>query len=134
MQSDERLHELRELLIAAPESTATRFLFIALSLLLVATVLYLVKRRTLREEYTPIWLAVAFGITSLSLSRPLLDFLTRSIGAWTPSSALFFFGELFLVAICLNYAVRLSKLTLQVKNLAQELALVRAALERKSPD
>jgi Uncharacterized conserved protein (DUF2304) len=43
------------------------------------------------------------------------------VGAWTPSSALFFFGELFLLAICLNYAVRLSGLTLQVKNLAQEL-------------
>lgn len=134
MGSDERLLELRELLISAPESTSTRVLFVALSLMLVATVLALVKRRTLREEYTPIWLAVAFGITTLSLSPALLDFLTRSIGAWTPSSALFFFGELFLVAICLNYAVRLSKLTLQVKNLAQELALVREALERQSKE
>ncbi len=134
MGSDERLLELRELLISAPESTSTRVLFVALSLMLVATVLALVKRRTLREEYTPIWLAVAFGITTLSLSPALLDFLTRSIGAWTPSSALFFFGELFLVAICLNYAVRLSKLTLQVKNLAQELALVRETLERQSKE
>lgn len=33
------------------------------------------------------------------------------------------------MAICLNYAVRLSKLTLQVKNLAQELAVMRAEIE-----
>ena len=32
----------------------------------------------------------------------------------------------------MNYAVRLSKLTLQVKNLAQELAVMRAELERAS--
>lgn len=132
MITDPRLLELRELLLSAPEARATRVLFVALSLLLVAVVLWLVKRRTLREEYTPIWLGVALGITALSLSPSLLDLLTRSIGAWTPSSALFFFGELFLVAICLNYAVRLSKLTLQLKNLAQELAVTRAELERRT--
>ncbi len=132
MITDPRLIELRELLLSAPEARATRVLFVALSFLLVAVVLWLVKRRTLREEYTPIWLAVAFGITALSLSPALLDLLTRSIGAWTPSSALFFLGELFLVAICLNYAVRLSKLTLQLKNLAQELAVTRAELERRT--
>lgn len=131
MITDPRLLELRELLLSAPESTATRILFISLSLLLAAIVLQLVRRRILREEHTPIWLGVSVGITLLSLSRPLLDGVTRAIGAWTPSSALFFFGELFLVAICLNYAVRLSRLTLQVKNLAQELALVRAELERQ---
>ena len=131
MKLDPRLIELRELLLAAPESTSTRVLFVSLSLLLAATVLLLVKRRTLREEYTPIWLAVAAAITLLSLSRPLLYFVTRAIGAWTPSSALFFFGELFLVAICLNYAVRLSRLALEVKNLAQELAVLRAELERR---
>lgn len=131
MPTDPRLLELRELLLSAPEATATRLIFVSISLLLTATVLLLVKRRTLREEYTPIWIAVASGITLLSLSRPLLDGVTRAIGAWTPSSALFFFGELFLVVICLNYAVRLSKLTLQVKNLSQELAILRAKLESR---
>ena len=134
MVTDPRLIELRELLMLAPESTSTRVLFISLSLVLVATVLRLVKRRTLREEYTPIWLGVALAISALSLSRPLLYFVTRSIGAWTPSSALFFFGELFLVAVCLNYAVRLSKLTLQMKNLAQELAVLRGELESRGHD
>jgi hypothetical protein len=43
---------------------------------------------------------------------------------------IFFLGELFLVAICLNYAVRLSRAGVQLKNLAQELALLRARLER----
>jgi len=129
MTSEQRLEELRRLFLEAPESAATRLLAIALSLLLVGTVLWLVRRRTLREEYTPIWMAVALGIAALSLVPPLLGWLTRAVGAWTPSSTLFFFGELFLLAICLNYAVRLSGLTLQVKNLAQELAVLRGELE-----
>jgi hypothetical protein len=129
MSSEARLEELRQLFMQAPESNSTRVIAIVLSLLLVATVLWLVRRRTLREEYTPIWMAVALGIAALSLVPSLLLWLTRAVGAWTPSSTLFFFGELFLLAICLNYAVRLSGLTLQVKNLAQELAVLRGELE-----
>jgi len=129
MTPEHRMAELRELFLSAPVSTEARVLAVALSLVLVGTVLWLVKRRTLREEYTPIWLLVAFAMTLVSIASPLLQMLTRAIGAWTQSSALFFFGQLFLVAICLNYAVRLSRLTVQVKNLGQELAVLRAELE-----
>ena len=94
MTPEQRLAELRELFLAAPESTSTRVLAV------------------------------------VSTVGPLLDALTRAIGAWTPSSALFFFGQIFLVAICLNYAVRLSQLTLQVKNLSQELAVLRSVVEQ----
>jgi predicted PurR-regulated permease PerM len=123
MTPEQRLAELRELFLTAPAPVEVR-------------VLWLVKRRTLREEYTPIWLLVAFAIALVSLVSPLLQALTRAIGAWTQSSALFFFGQLFLVAICLNYAVRLSQLTLQVKNLVQEVAVLRAEIEdatRRAP-
>lgn len=133
MDREARLAELRELFLSAPEAVSTRVLAVLLSLALVAVVLTLVRRRTLREEYTPIWLAVASGIALLSLFKPLLMGLTRAVGAWTPSSALFFFGQIFLVAICLNYAVRLSRLTLQLKNLGQEVAILRDALERAEP-
>lgn len=129
MTPEQRMAELRELFLATPAPVETRVLAVVFSLLLMGTVLWLVKRRTLREEYTPIWLLVACAIALVSVASPLLQALTRAIGAWTQSSALFFFGQLFLVAICLNYAVRLSQLTLQVKNLVQEVAVLRAELE-----
>ena len=129
--SDAELAALREAFLSAPESAATRAIAIAGSLALAVLVLWLVRRGSLREEYTPIWLAVAGGIALLSFSSSLLHALTRAIGAWTPSSALFFFGQIFLVAICLNYAVRLSKLTVQVKNLSQEIAVLRGQVEHR---
>jgi hypothetical protein len=92
--------------------------------------MFLVRRRSLREEYTPIWIGVSIGLILLSLWPPLLNGITRAIGAWTPSSTVFFLGELFLVAICLNFGVRLSRANLEIKNLAQEVALLRAALRR----
>lgn len=130
MTPEQRMAELRELFLTAPAPTETRVLAVVLSLALVATVLWLVKRRTLREEYTPIWLAVALALPVLTIDFDILVGLTRAIGAWTPSSTVFFLGEVFLVAICLNYAVRLSRQSAQIKNLAQEVALLRAQAQR----
>jgi len=127
--SERDLAELRHALLNAPESTVTQVIAIAGSLALAVLVLYLVKRRRLREEYTPIWLAVAFAVFCVTVELDVLRLITRAIGAWTPSSTLFFMGEVFLVVISLNYAVRLSRMSVQVKTLAQEVALLRADRE-----
>jgi|GEM_PF-3158359 len=119
---------LRRLAIEQPESPATRVLAIALCSAFLIAVLVLVRRGRLREEYTPIWTVVAVGTLVLSLWFDALRLLTRAVGAWTPSSTLFFFGLVFLLTVCLNYAVRLSGLSLQVKLLAQEVALLRQKL------
>lgn len=124
----QELEHLRELFLQAPESRAAGIIAVALSSVLLITVLFLVRRRRLREEYTPIWVAMAVLMTIISLRLDLLRLVTRWIGAWTPSSTLFFLGQLFLVLICLNYAIRLSRHTTQLKQLAQEAALLRARL------
>ncbi len=123
------LMQLRDAFLSAPESSATRILAIVGSACMVGTVLWLVRRRSLREEYTPIWLSVAFALFVVSVETDILHWITRFIGAWTPSSTIFFLGEVFLVVICLNFAVRLSRMSLQVKNLAQEVTLLRAELD-----
>ena len=131
MQRTITLEELREVFLSAEESHAARVVAIVVSVALAAVVLQLVRRRALREEYTPIWLGVAGGLLLVSLRFDLLKVLTRAIGAWTPSSTLFFLGELFLMAICLNFAVRLSRASVQLKNLGQEIAILRARLDEQ---
>jgi len=133
MNSQMTAEELREIFLAMPSSDTTRLIGILGSLCLVIVVLWLVRRRVLMEEYTPIWLGVAVALVVVSARTDLLLALTRAIGAWTTSSTIFFLGEVFLVVICLNYAVRLSKANLQIKNLAQELALLRTRLDRLDP-
>ncbi len=116
---------MRELALSQPEEMATRILSIVLCLALLGTVLFLVHRGQLREEYSPIWILVSTGMLIVTGSIDVLRQLTVAIGAWTPSSTLFFFGLLFLLILSLNYAVRLSGMTLQIKLLAQEVALLR---------
>jgi hypothetical protein len=122
--------ELREIFLSTQESDATRLMAVVLSVLLVAVVLWLIRRRALQEEYTPIWMAVALMLLVLSVRMDWLHGITRAMGAWTTSSALFFLGEIFLVMICLNYAVRLSRASLRLKNLAQEVALLRTQMDQ----
>jgi hypothetical protein len=118
---------LRQVLSQQPEPPSTRVIMLIVSVGFLLAVLNLVRQGRLREEYTPIWTLVGFGIVALSVWFDGLRLITRAVGAWTASSTLFFFGEMFLMVLCLNYAVRLSALTLQMKSLAQEVAMLRAA-------
>ncbi len=61
------VEQLRELFRNAPESDTTRILAVVGSLLLMAVVFWLVRRRSLREEHTPIWIAIAAGLTLVSV-------------------------------------------------------------------
>ena len=121
---------MRDLALSQPETWTTRIISIAVCLALLGTVLFLVHRGRLREEYSPIWILVSTGMLVVTASLEILRQLTEAIGAWTPSSTLFFFGLLFLLILSLNYAVRLSGMSLQIKLLAQEVALLRQQVAR----
>ena len=102
--------------------------FLALALLLLAVILELVRRRTLRIEYSWLWIASCLTTIVLILRYDLLVKLTGFVGAVVPTSTLFFLCILYLALLCLHYSIRISHLTHRVK--AQEVALLRSHLER----
>ena len=89
-------------------------------------VLELVRRRRLLEEYSWLWLLTAGLMVLLVAWYPLLLMITRVVGAVTPLNTLLLCAVLFLFAIAVHYSVIISRLSTQVKNLAQELALLSA--------
>jgi hypothetical protein len=102
------------------------------SLVTFTFILELVRRRRLREEYSWLWLLTSGAMVLLVVWFQLLVMVTRLVGAVTPLNTLLLFAVLFLFAISVHYSVIVSRLTSQVKNLAQELALVTARLEQRS--
>jgi hypothetical protein len=96
-------------------------------------ILELVRRRRLREEYSWLWLLTAGVMILMVVWFRLLMIITRLVGAVTPLNTLLLFAVLFLLAIAVHYSVIVSRLTTQVKNLAQELALVSSKLEERKP-
>jgi len=101
---------------------------ITASIVLVLLVFELVRRKRLREEYTWLWILSAATIFTITIRYDLLVFITHLIGAVLPTTTVFLFGILFLYLICLHYAVKMTTLSEQVKKLAQEHALLEAAL------
>ncbi|HWP65499.1 MAG TPA: DUF2304 domain-containing protein [Candidatus Limnocylindria bacterium] len=124
------LDTLRRLAIEQPAAGVTRLVALAVSAVFLIAVLDLVRRGRLKEEYTPIWVVVATGLMVSALWFDGVRLITRAVGAWTPSSTLFFFGLVFLLVLCLNYAVRLSGITGRMTALAQEVSLLREEIGR----
>ena len=115
-----------------PELTLHQTLFaLVTSVLAFLFVLELVRRRRLREEYSWLWLLTAGVMVLLAVWFRLLVVITHLVGAVTPINTLLLCAVLFLFAIAVHYSVIISRLTTQVKNLAQELALLSTRLEER---
>ena len=106
-----------------------KVVFLTIAVLLLLVIVELVRRRRLRVEYSWLWIAAGLTNVVLILRYDLLIELTEVVGAVIPTSTLFFLCILYLAVLSLNYSVRLSTLTRQAKELAQEIALLRAERE-----
>ena len=102
-----------------------------ISVALLVLIIELVRRRKLREEYSVLWILTAITIFVFAIWYDLLVALTRLIGAVVPTSTLFFFALVFLVLVCLQFSVRISKLDEQVKQIGQAVALREAKGPKK---
>jgi hypothetical protein len=89
----------------------------------------MVRRRRLREEYSVLWLATSVIMFVLVVKYDWLETITRFIGAGLPTTTLFIGSIVFLMLISVQFSIKISKLTNQVKDLAQDNTLLRSELE-----
>ncbi len=102
----------------------------AVALALTLVIFELVRKRRLREEYSWLWLLVGVGIAaSAFVPFDYLVLLASSMGSENPPAAVFFLGFIGVTLLCLQFSVRLSRMTEQIKNLGQKVALLEAKLD-----
>lgn len=99
------------------------------SALVFIVVVDLVRRRQLRAEYSVLWLATSLLMFVLVFRYEWLVALTSLIGAGLPTTTLFLCSIIFLMLLSVQFCIKISRLTEQVKNLCQENALMRMDLE-----
>jgi len=97
---------------------------IALGLIIFFGIIELVRRRKLREEYSFIWLITGFFFVLFAIRSDILVLLSELLGIALPVNTLFFMALIFIFLLCLYFSLRISALTTQVKNLAQQIALL----------
>lgn len=111
-----------------PDRQRLTAIVVAVGVLLL--VLELVRRRKLREEYSWVWVITAILLIVLATYEGFLVELSRWVGASNTVSTLFFGAFLFLLALALQFSVRLTRLTHRNRTLAQRLALMEQEIEQ----
>ena len=99
------------------------------SVMVFIVVVDMVRRRKLREEYSVLWLVTSVVMFVLVFRYEWLVALTAAIGAGLPTTTLFLFSIIFLMLLSVQFCIKISKLTDQVKNLSQENALMKLEIE-----
>jgi hypothetical protein len=99
---------------------------IVISIITFLVVMELIRRRRLREEYALLWVLTTVGMMLLATWYGLIEWITRVIGAVTVTTTVFIFALIFLLLISVHFTTVLSRLTVQVRRLTQELAILQA--------
>lgn len=110
--------------------TRPQLLAALLTVALAVGVVELVRRRRLSEEYSLLALVAMAGVLVVAFWTRGVTTFTHWFGALYETSVIFFFGLVFVMVALVYYAVKLTRLTQEVRRLAQESALLRLKLER----
>jgi hypothetical protein len=110
--------------------TRTNIVIIISSVSTLIFVLELVRRRKLREEYSWLWLLTSVVYLVVTLWSGLGNWITGVIGTNSVPIAFAFIGLQFIAIISIQYSVRLSNLTNQIKDLTQEIAILEGEIRQ----
>lgn len=111
-----------------------RFLIFGVAVVLMLSIFELVRKRRLREEYAWLWL-LAGVVILIATFVPMegLRAVANIMGSSNPPAAIFFLGFCATTFLCLQFSVRLSRMTEQIKNLGQKVSILEASLEDNAP-
>src|SRR6266568_6280974 len=101
------------------------------SLVVFVFTIELVRKKRLREEYSVLWLTTSFLMIVLIVKYDWLVALTNLIGAVLPTTTLFLGSIIFLMLMAVQFSIKISRLTDQVKDLVQENTLLRYEFEKR---
>ncbi len=100
-------------------------IIIVLAVLIMLTFLVrLVKKNTLSLKYAMPWMLVSVGIGICAVWTPFTSGMADFLGIQVPSNMLFFMGFCFSLALIFGMTLALSKMSLRMKRLTQEYALL----------
>ena len=109
------------------EQRVTSIIF---SLMLLFVIVQLIRRRKLREEYALIWLAAGIIILLLSVFHNIVGAMASLFAVTYAPTLILVLGQLFVLAVILSQSVVLSSQADRIRDLAQELSLLKWRLHQ----
>ena len=103
--------------------------FIVCLVILLVVVVELVRRRRLREEFSWLWIGACVALIALVAATPLRSWFAALWPADGSIELVMLVVCLFLVALSLDFSIQVSSQSTRIKNLAQEVSLLRKTVE-----
>ncbi|HEX2131189.1 MAG TPA: DUF2304 domain-containing protein [Actinophytocola sp.] len=104
--------------------TSTYLVGLVGSVLVLAGIVELLRRRQLGEKYAVLWLVVGLILLVFTVFPGLLPSLSSGLGVAVPTNLLFFVGLVFLVGVVLHLSWEVSRLENETRKLAEDLAIL----------
>ena len=92
-----------------------------------AIIVNMIRKKALELRYALAWLGVGVGVLVLDIFPGLMGIVSKMLGIASPVNMLFFFGFCFSLIIIFVLTIAVSRMSIRIKELAQELALYRKA-------
>ena len=97
---------------------------IAIAIVLALCVIVnMIRKKELELRYALAWLFVGIGTLILDLFPGVMAKLSEFMGISVPSNMLFFMGFCFALVILFTLTIAVSRMSIRIKNLTQEVAL-----------
>ncbi len=100
-----------------------KIFFCSIGLIILIIILNLVRKRKLRENYSILWIFIAFTLLIMVYLYPWVLAFSTFFKA-TPTSMIMFFGMIALLLLVLQLSLMNSSQATQIKNLAQKISLL----------
>lgn len=114
--------------------SSTYFVGLVGSLLILAGIVELLRRRQLGEKYAVLWLVVGVILLIFTIFPNLLPSLARGVGVAVPTNLMFFVCIVFLVGVVLHLSWEVSRLENETRKLAEDQAILRLEVEQLQRD
>ncbi len=86
-------------------------------------IINMIRKKKLELRYALAWLFVGVGILVLDCFPQLIARLSKQLGIASPINMLFFFGFCFALVIIFVLTIAISRMSIRIKELTQEMAL-----------
>jgi len=107
-----------------------QILSIAGSFVLLFFLIYLIRKKKLREEYAILWIAVFIIFLIISIFRGLIDYLSNLLGIYYQPTSLFIVLIIGLFLLMLHFTIVISDLKMKINKLVINLTLLEEKMSR----
>lgn len=92
-------------------------------ILALAYIVNMIRKKALELRYALAWIGVGIGVLILDIFPGLMEVISKILGIADPVNMLFFLGFCFSLIIIFVLTVAISRMSIRMKQLAQEVAL-----------